>query len=327
MAILWSAQRKPAAGSRVRVPAALLILVPALLFSACATPPEPERSSELTELLPAGQTLYLGIRVAQAETLLESAVVAAGVESRRLDNLLDRTEQIVASYGRNADGEPRMFLVGSGRYTPRRTAVLMRLSRRWSRESGERNGERHHYWMDRESGIQVSFPNTETMLIASEDIVGGMVSRDKATDRFLAPPEIVEQFDLGEVSLFMPDPKQWLGTRIGALPFELPIVDLRLELTRSVADRPEDAVERDVVGDIRLRSERDARAFTVVFRLLAAQIAREVGVEQPDLFERLSIDRRDETVRFSGVRLSEQRVGGMVGALLAESAANRHREE
>ena len=70
-----------------------------------------------------------------------------------------------------------------------------------------------------------------------------------------------------------------------------------------------------------MASERDARAFTVVFRLMAVAIVRELGLYQPDLLERLSIERRGDRVHFSGVRLSDRRMGEMIGVLVAGSTA------
>ena len=300
-----------AAASRGRVALALAVLA----LGACATPPEADRGEELTGYLPAGQTLYLGVRVPHAEALLDAVVTNAGVESRQLENLLGQTEQIVASYGRRGDGAPQMYFAGSGRYSPRRAGLFMRFSPRWSRERVEISGEDYRYWQDRETGLQVSFPNSSTLLAATEDIGAGLVPKDRAFDRFLAPPAVVEQFDVTDVSFFMPDPVQWLYDRIGVLPFELPILDLRV-----VMDRIEEQEgERGMVGDVRFASERDARAFTVVFRLMAATIAREVGVEQPDLLERLTIERREDTVRFSGIHLSDRRMGQMIGALFVGS--------
>ncbi len=294
----------------------LLVALLVLVAGACATPPEPERGAELTAFLPEGQTLYLGLRVAAAEALLDQVVASAGVESRRLESLLDQTDQIVASYGRSVTGEPQMFFVGSGRYGPRRAGLFMRLSRRWSRESAEIDGERYEYWQDRESGLQVSFPNATTMLAATENLAGGMVPRDRARDRFLAPPEIIEQFDTGELSFFMPSPTRWLEDQVGALPFELPILDVRMAFDRGENDDG----ERDIVGDVRLRSERDARAFTVVFRLMAMTVASEIGFDRPDLLEQLSIERHEDVVRFSGLQISDDRMGRMIGGLLADSA-------
>lgn len=305
-----------------------LVLGAALLLavSSCATVPKTAvpTGSALAALLPGDSALYASIKVAQNRALISSVLAGSGIEKSIPPSISDQTSLLMASVQISSDGKPLVSMVASGSFPVGMIGWKLNWSRDW-----QRNGSSIRWWQDKKNGVQIAAPNRNLVLVSTGELPSMLKNYAAAPENPLSPT-VRQAFDSSDLSIYVPkltDSLPFLGMDTKRFPidsFYFAITAERSSLGNGQAGN-EAASSQTTAGTpqyhgfavFRMKSERDARLFSVVFKLLIASSESGSaigGFPIPLKGAQLTVD--SSTIRLSGISVSEKDLSDLIGTVI-----------
>ncbi len=298
--------KRPGRGGRRRA----LFVALALAVSSCATLPEArEPEAGWAGLLPPDDLAYIGIDVTDNRSVVKSALAVVDPDGALPPHALDRVKRLLLGVAKGPSGEIRYALVLLGSFPPGLVDFRLSLDPDWSRAEGG-------YWQNRHSGLQVALPGRSVMLVSNGGIPG-LLARARGTERGLVlSPATRERFEASDIALYVAHP----GRLAGAPPGTFPVSSLMVSLTRSGLGA------YGAEASIATSSDRTARAYAVILRLLSAESVRGASAllstlgPAGDLLASLPlsgarVEVEGSGILVSGVEMTEESIDGLIAKI------------
>ncbi len=262
-----------------------------LLFSGCATLPE-WTAGQWISVLPEGCAVYFSIGFSPAaRQIARSVLVSLGESSSDSTALVERMDRVYGAVEIASDGTSRLHVVVEGRFPSVLMALSMGADARWQRKQSSRE-----YWVSQTGPLQVCLPQSSIALVSTSDVVPMIRNYDSlpgAADQDI--PEIVARdMQSSELVVYFPDFGE--GPLAEAAGLALPLRHIWIK-----ADRNE--LRYDLQGFFELESEKNARSFDRVLRVLLVYLLRQGQVEN------WSAKLKDLDLRQSGTLFSVSGLG------------------
>jgi len=279
-----------------------LLFIAGAILSGCAT----MRSAGLQPVeryLPAHAKSYFSVSLSHNRLLATSLGTALGIDAAAVKQLIERSESIAGSVDPHPDG-PAITLVARGRYPRAFLRNQLTENERFAEQSlpGIRTAD-GQFWVDRQSGFNLLLPDRNTLVATNAP-----PSLPRAAGSRRA--EIEALFSRAEVVLKVDQPGAQVLSGISGAAARLPIesVTLYLSTVPGAGVTGEPAGSKELWGRFELATERDAKAFNVLSRLLFVSLITESGADAPSAMKRIRVVRNGTTIRFSGIFLEESDV-------------------
>lgn len=331
--------RRPAAGRRIGSGALLAVgLALFLAVSSCATVPHLSVPSgtALTALLPSDAFAYASIRVAANHRLVSDIIQKSGLKKSIPPTVLDKTSRLFASAQLDAAGKPSFSIVGQGSYPVGLIGFRLDLSGAWKRSATPLP-----WWQERNGDAQIALPS-KSLLMVSNGRLPTMLSNLRNGAPETLNPTIVHAFEASDLSVYFPN----VGSNtplFGKAAARFPIQSFYLSIdarratpgaseqktsqTAAIAAEGSAGGTSPAVGTavpsyhgfavFKMNSDRDARLFSVVFKLLIASSETGGAIRGfpiPLAGARLSID--GNTIRLQGISVSESELADLLSAVI-----------
>lgn len=288
--------------STVAGPLALwAVLFVVVVLSGCRTAP-PAPPSTLSQYLPEGAASYIYLDVPKAQEPTRRILSSAGVEDRALRRILARTERVAAAVGGERPGE--FSVAASGRFRGFFLQAMLDEQDGWTRRTVELDDRRYGVWTRDADGIEIAFPDSRIVMLASGEI----------EERLGAGPEArapgANRAD--EHAAVVVVPRTEVAAPFGNI--RVAVHDIEVRADPVDADRvgtDSDAAEKRtwrIGGALRLEREGTARAFTALIRVLTVSMIRDTGADSGEAVKVLSVEREGTRIFVEGIVLAERYV-------------------
>ncbi|RPJ08575.1 MAG: hypothetical protein EHM28_03930 [Spirochaetaceae bacterium] len=137
-----------------------------LVFSGCGSLPDGITPANLVSILPQNGSLYVCIDSSDSRDLVQTILKKTPYASGDTEAIINSTNRIYASVGRNTDGRTEVSFVLVGGYP----VMFINSALSWNKEWEEIRGK-HNYWKNRENGISIAIPTGWLILLSQGDIV------------------------------------------------------------------------------------------------------------------------------------------------------------
>lgn len=324
---LESTTCRPRRAGRTRaVGGTFLVLGLALLLalSSCATVPQQSipTGSSLTALLPSDAFAYASIRVSRSRRLVADVVKESGLKSSIIASVLDKTSRLYASAQLDRAGKASFSLIGDGSYPIGLIGWNLDTNSKWKRSSAPLP-----WWQERSGSTQISVP-ARSLLMVSNGRLPTMLSRLKDGVPATLNPTVAHIFEASDLAVYFP--KVGSGTPLfGKEAARFPIKSFYLSIGAGSSTAPAAGavsasltVQYHGYAVFKMNSERDARLFSVVFKLLIASSAGGGAIRGfpiPLAGARLSVD--GDTIRLQGISVSETELAGLLSNVIGAKGA------
>lgn len=329
-------------GRRVRSGAFLVVgLALFLALSSCATVPHLSVPSgtALTALLPADAFAYAAIRVSRNSRLVSDIVKESGLTKSIPSSVLDKTSRLYASAQLDSAGKTSFSIIGEGSYPVGLIGWRLDLSSRW-----KRSGEPLPWWQERKGEAQISVPSKSLVMVSNGRLPAMLANlKNGAPERL--NPTIVHAFQTSDLAIYFPtigSDSPLFGKEAARFPIQSFYFSIDAERPAPQAARtsgPATAGSTHGAGGkaatlpaavpryhgfavFKMNSARDARLFSVVFKLLIASSESGGAIRGfpiPLAGARLSVD--GDTIRLQGISVSEGELASLLSRVIGAKGA------
>lgn len=294
----------------VRLLSLLLGAVLFLAITSCATVPRSSVPSgpALAGLLPSDSFAYASLRVSRNVGLLSGVLQKSGLAKSIPISFVDRTQYLCTAVQRDPGGKNVYSLVAQGRYPIGLASWRLDWSRTWRRRTAGPVG----WWEDPGTGTQVALPARNLLLSSNgalPEILRGLTEEPQSP----LNPSIRSVFAQSDLAIYVP---RINGTvpLIGMNANRFPVNSFYFSLN---AVGPSAETYRGY-GLFAMKSDRDARLFSVVFKLLIASATAGSdigGFPLPLGGAQLSVD--GATIRVDGIRIGRQELVDLISRIIS----------
>jgi len=299
-------RRKLAYGCIVTAASALIMLF------GCATTPRgaftaASAVTQLVGLLPPDAYLYGSINVERERALADELVQRTGFSGDMPKSALSRTKLLVFAAEQPPSANPpaaeptRFSLVASGNYPAGLLAFRLDTNSSWKVVG-------HHptQWQNSASGLELAVPSRELILLSNGGI-SGLVAR--YTSPSPSGLDGWKSADGSAMSVYVPEAAPLLA-RLGPEAERVPVTRMYFEATPAA-----DSSDYTIIANLTMLSERDARLFSVVFRLLIAGTVT-TGNVLPLSLAGAQLAVNGSTITLTKVRMGRAQLVGLLSSLL-----------
>jgi hypothetical protein len=289
------------------------LATPLALLISCSTSVPQRPTAQWLGILPAGCTFYASLLVQPSAAALKRAVKDAGPAYGDLPQVIDKTKKIFLGVTRVDGGHPRFSVVALGNYPSLLAGLRLGTSSDWS----GRTSSAVKWYRRRDGGLEVCIPS-DSVFLASNGGMEGMVPRLKGSPAMSFPLEVGLDMESSDFVLFMPELPQGLLDKspdAGRPPIKEVWVSAR-----------RDANGFAVGGTANLDTQKDALSFASVFRLILVSWLRSRAI--PNVAGRLktvTVAAQDGVVTLSGLFFTEDETVAALLSLLAGAAGIEER--
>ncbi len=287
-----------------------------LLLGACATVGKLSVPSgpDLTALFPENSFAYASIKVSQNAGLVADILKQSGLSSSIPSSVLIRTNRMYASAQYDSGKKSTFALVGEGEYP---TGLIgWRLS--WSRD-WKRSDKPIRWWQDRKTGTQIALP-TKNLVMVSNGQLPAML-RNLGSGRVATlNPTIRQALETSDLAIYFPNVTDNLPV-LGMEANRFPVQTFYFSINADGGGAPDSASTPSTgyhgYAVFKMKSERDARLFSVVFKLLIASSEHGSAIKGfpiPLKGAQLSVD--GDTIRLDGITVGEADLSELVSKVI-----------
>ncbi|HUX22630.1 MAG TPA: hypothetical protein VMW69_15440, partial [Spirochaetia bacterium] len=280
----------------------------------------------LAALLPASSLVYASIKVADNRQLISTVLKGSGFGKDIPASISDRTRLLLAAVQTSADGKPVVSMVASGDFPAGMIGWKLNWSGAW-----KRNTSPIRWWQEKKQGLQIAVPNRSLVLFSTGGLPAMLKNYTEPTEDPLNPT-VQAAFDSSDLAIYFPtvsDSLPILGMDARRFPVDSFYFSISTDRPAtaggpSQASSPGSAAGPAASGPdyhgfavFSMKSERDARLFSVVFKLLIAssQNGSSIGgFPIPLKGAQLAVD--GSTIRLTGISLSEKDLAELVGTVV-----------
>lgn len=289
----------------------LLLFFAALLFLAvagCATVPRVTVPSgpALADLLPPDSFAYASLRVSRNVGLISGVLRKSGLAKSIPVSFVDKTQYLCSAVERGPDGKTIYALAAQGSYPIGIVSWKLDWSRAWRRV-----GMPVSWWEDSRTGTQIALPS-RNLLLTSNGALPEVLNRLGGRPAQTLDPSIRSVFAQSDLAIYIP---KISGTvpLIGMDASRFPVNSFYFSLNAvgSSADTYRG------YGVFTMKSDRDARLFSVVFKLLIASAAGGGAIRGfPLPLEGVQLSVDGATIRLGGITIGRQELVDLLSQII-----------
>lgn len=296
----------------------------ALAISSCSTVPkvQPPSGPTLVGLMPSNALVYASLKVSRNRRLVGEVLKAGGVSSSVPASVVDKTTSLLAAVRYGSNNKPVVSLVAQGSYPVALMAWRLNWSRNWRKETSP-----IRWWQDKQTGSQIALPSKKLVLFSNGELPQ-MLRKYGGTMTDPLNPTVQQAFASADLAIYFPtvsDGLPMLGMDVSRFPVNSFYFAISAEQppggganaagpkSRSVAPEP----MYQGFGVFNMKSERDARLFSVVFKLLIASSENGSaigGFPIPLSGARLSVN--GSTINLTGITVSEKDLSSLLAKVI-----------
>lgn len=319
-------------GKRLRTRGRVLLSLGALLFlglSACATIPRGQipQGASLTALLPQSAVAYASVQVAHNATLVSDVLEKSGLAKTVPISVVDRTSQLYAAVqSRGGGGQsggsggqqgrangPVYSLVAAGSFPLGAIGWKLSLSPHWKRRSTPTR-----WWENRRYGTQIAVPN-RSLLMLSNGALPTMLGRLTKGKGGGLGPQIESLFRRSDLAIYFPR----LSGNIplfGMSASRFPVDSVYLVMNRDTASGSGAGASNGGYHGhalFKMKNARDARLFSVVFKLLIAGAATGSRIRGfPIPLSGAQLELNGATIRLNGITIGTKALASLLSDVI-----------
>lgn len=284
------------------------ILVTAAALLACRTPPPPP-AVHPSLALPAGKDAYFTVSVPENRDFLRRTADDIGLRSRGTDYFIERARVIYGAADIPAGGGLSFILAAEGDYSRALVEFGVRREEGWEEVILRLERGRLRYYREAATGIEIAVPSSRLILIGSGDMEQSLLSLYGRASVPEAPAKtpLPAFHDRHTAALHLPRPDKNIMSRLGTAGMILDDILL-------YADRVDASYA--VSGSLEFREEREARAVSVLLRLLLSGLLVRQGRSFSQIRAELKIAVTGGTLSFEGAVFPEAAVAEALRAAL-----------
>ena len=324
----------PARARAKRTRRALLGLFVGLLalgVSSCATVPKVQAPSgpTLVGLMPSNALVYASLKVSRNRQLVAEVLKAGGVSSSVPSSVVEKTSSLLAAVHYGSDNKPVVSLVAQGSYPIGLMAWRLNWSRDWQKERSPMR-----WWQDKKTGSQIALPSKNLVLFSTGELPE-MLRKYQGPMTDPLNPTVQQAFASADLAIYFPtvsDSLPVLGMDAKRFPVNSFYFAISAEQpapagggsapeasgpATSSSGAPAAEPMYQGFGVFNMKSERDARLFSVVFKLLIASSESGSaigGFPIPLSGAQLSVN--GSTINLSGITVSEKDLSSLIAKVI-----------
>ncbi len=319
----------------MRCTVGVLVALLALAISSCSTVPQvrPPSGTALVGLMPSNALVYASLKVSRNRQLVGEVLKASGVSSSVPTSVVDKTTSLLAAVHYGSDNKPVVSLVAQGSYPVGLMSWRLNWSRDWQKHTAP-----IRWWQDKQTGTQIALPTNNLVLFSTGELPQ-MLQKLQGVPTDPLNPTVQQAFASADLAIYFPtvsDSLPMLGMDAKRFPvnsFYFAINaeqaaggDASANAAGSGASSSGGAAESGAnaaapmyqgIGVFNMKSERDARLFSVVFKLLIASSENGSaigGFPIPLSGAQLSVN--GSTINLSGITVSERDLSSLLAKVI-----------
>lgn len=301
-----------------------------MAVSSCATVPHLSVPSgtALTALLPPDAFAYASVRVSGNRSLVTDIIKKSGLKASIPSSVLDKTTRLYASAQLDGTARPSFSIIGEGSYPIGLIGWRLDMSAAW-----KRSGEPLPWWQERKGNAQIAVP-AKNLVMVSNGRLPTMLNLLKDGAPETLNPTVAHVFEASDLAIYFPkfsNDTALFGQATSRFPIES--FYLSIEADRSTqsaapskttaptgsagAQAPQLGPEYHGYAVFKMNSDRDARLFSVVFKLLIASSESGGAIRGfpiPLAGARLLVDR--DTIRLQGISVTETELADLLSSVI-----------
>jgi hypothetical protein len=303
------------------------LLLGGILFlglSACATVPKVASTSgsSLSALFPSDELVYASVKVSRNRQLVTEVIGRSGLASSIPSSIFDRTKVLYVAVRYSADNKPVFSMVAEGDYPIGLMAWKLNWNRTW-----RNNKAPFRWWQDTRTGAQIAMPTRNLVLFSTGDLP---VMLRNYLGRRMDPlnPTVRRVFELSDLAIYFPTLNgnvPVLGMDVKRFPIDSFYFAVTSDVSKTGANKSVAATTSEAsrggyygYAVFRMKSDRDARLFSVVFRLLIASSATGGAIgEFPIPLKGAQLAIEGSTIRLVGIWASTKNLADLLALVIS----------